>query len=235
MEKMRICICECFADRQMIKKEIISSYFKEKKAKYIIFEFDSAQELLLSENLADIDIFVIDADAGDTDGVDLIRDLKEICRHKTYILTSDNYDRLDEAMDLGVIRYILNGAEKESYYSALDKAVEDINSSTFLIKGCNGDLYCLHKNEIVYVEAKGRKTLVLTANGVIRANLNISQIRKIINTPNFISPHYSFLVNSDYFSRIEGKDLLLKVNYHYFRIPIASKRVCSTKKQLINM
>ena len=234
-EKMKVCVCDSADERRLAKKEILSDYFAEKDDECEIFMFESAEVLLVSEHLANTDIFVIDTSGGDTQGIQALRELKEQYPCKICIMTSDSYDCLDEAMDLGVTRYILNSGEKERYYSALDKAVDDMNRYVVQIKGCNGNVYRLHRNEIVFAEAKARKTIILTTNSKIDANLSIAKIKELLNTPNFINPHYSFVVNSDYISHIEGRDIMVKVNYHYFRVPIASKRISVTKKQLVNV
>ena len=232
---LRVCICDSAEERRLLKKETLCAYFAEKDAQCEILLFESAEKLIISDTIAQTDIFVIDSCLGDTDGIHSVRELKESYRNKVYILTSDSYDYLDEAMDLGVIRYILNSAAKEQYYSAMDKALEDINFFIVHIKGRNGNEYYLHKNEIVYVEAKARRLFILTTNGRIEANMSIAQMRELLNTPNFINPHYSFVVNSDYISHIAGKDIFVKVKYHYFRVPIATKRYALTKKQLANV
>lgn len=232
---MKICICDSVEWRKLEKQEILDAYFTEKDTVCEFLLFENAEQLILSESIAYADIFVVDICLGGTDGLSVVRELKERFRNKICILTSDTYDYLDEAMDLGVIRYILNGAEKERYYSALDKAVDDMNTQRVCVKKRNGDMYYLHKSEIVFVEAKGRKTFVLSTLGLIETNMNIAAMKELLNTPNFIKPHYSYIVNSDYISHIEGRDVLVKVNYHYFRVPIASKRVTATKKQLANV
>lgn len=232
---IRVCICDSMEERRLAKENIVSDYFAEKDSKCEILPFESAEKLIVSDNIAQIDIFIIDTCLGDTDGMHSLRELKEMFRSKIFIMTSDTYHCLDEAMDLEVIRYILNGSEKEKYYSALDKALEDIEYFVVHIKGRNGNEYYLHKSDIVYVEAKARRVFVFTTSGKIETNMNITAMRVMLNTPNFISPHYSFVVNSNYISHIEGRDVFLKVNYHYFRVPIATKRYSFTKKQLANV
>ena len=232
---MRVCICDSMEERRLAKEKIVANYFAEKDSACEVLLFENAEALIVSESIAQTAIFMIDTCLGDTDGIHSVRELKERYRNKVFILTCITYDYLDEAMDLGVIRYILNGAEKERYYSALDKALEDIESFVVHIKGRNGNEYYLHKSDIVYVEAKARRVFVFTTSGKIETNMNITAMRVMLNTPNFISPHYSFVVNSNYISHIEGRDVFLKVNYHYFRVPIATKRYSFTKKQLAKM
>ena len=232
---IRVCICDSVEERRLAKENIVSDYFAEKDSKCEILPFESAEKLIVTDNISQIDIFMIDTCLGDTDGMNFLRELKQMYRNKVFIMTSDTYHCLDEAMDLEVIRYILNGSEKEKYYSALDKALEDIEYFVVHIKGRNGNEYYLHKNDIVYVEAKARRVFVFTTSGKIETNMNITAMRVMLNTPNFISPHYSFVVNSNYISHIEGRDVFLKVNYHYFRVPIATKRYSFTKKQLAKM
>ena len=209
---MKICICDSVDESRLRKGKIIADYFAEKNNSCEVLLFESSEDLIVSENLAKTDIFLIDTCLGDTDGMRSLRELKEMYRNKVFIVTSDSYECLDEAMDLGVIRYILNGTEKENYYSALDKALEDIESFVVRVKGRNGNEYYLHKSDIVYVEAKARRVFVFTTSGKIETNMNITAMRVMLNTPNFISPHYSFVVNSNYISHIEGRDVFLKVN-----------------------
>lgn len=233
--KMRVCICDSVEQRRYIKEEIVYSYFSEKETDCQIVLFESAEKLIISDVIEQTDIFIINTCLGDTDGINAVRELKDKYKSKVFIITSDNYDYLDEVMDLGVIRYILNNDEKERFYSALDKAIEDINNFIVFIKESNGNIHRLHKNEIVFAESKERKTRILTSSGMIQTNMRISTIKEILNTPNFINPHYSFVVNSDYISHVEGRDIFVKVSYHYFRVPIAAKRLTQTKKQLANV
>ena len=232
---MKICVCDQNEERAAFEERVIKEYFEEKGSEYSLHFFECATDLLVSEEAETTDLFIIDINSCNMQGINVIRELKERFPNRACIVTSSDYENLDEAMDLRVLRYIVDWSKKECFYSALDKAVSVINESVITVKSRSGKIYRLHKNDIVCTETKQRRMYITTSAGVIETNHNINEIKDFLNTPDFIRTHYSYVANKNYFSHTEGKDMMMRVNYHYVRVPIASKRYSEVKNQLIKI
>ena len=229
---MNICVCEK-EENGSATAEYIKQYFEEKNAEYILHRFSSGELLLKSDVIAGVEIFFIHVALEETDGIHVIKELKEKYNKKHFVLIAETYDYIDMAMDLGVTRYVIEPVQKEALYAALDKSIEQINKNILKLKSTEGYIYYLHIDDIVCAESKGRKTLITTTDGIIKINQSIKEMKEQLTSPDFISPHYSFLVNKNYIAFIDAKDIFLKVDYHFVRVPIAAKRRTGIRKSLM--
>lgn len=113
----------------------------------------------------------------------------------------------------------------------LREAKKDSTKTIKVSKGSRS-LY-IELGKVLYFEAFGDYSRVHTEEEVFLSNLGISKIEKMYSQDNFLRIHRSYLVNMDYFDRIEKNDRYyylflsslhsLKVSQHY--LPKVKERI----------
>ena len=234
---MRVYVCDDIEEYRNSIKSYVSQYFIEKKMNCKLFEYNSPVELLGSGEVANNSIFFIDIEYPNMqeNGIELIRKLKKICPSSFYVVVTAYNQYLDDAMDLNVLRYVEKPIEQKRIYSALDKAICELNNSIIEIKSINGEYYYLNKSDIIYAEAKYKKSFVTTTNGVIEIPVAFKSIKDLLNSSNFIVPHNSYVVNKQFIVYYKRSLLKVIVNNKEITIPVSATKQSEIKKKMHQM
>ena len=229
---MRVCICDDIVEYQLAIKSYVEQYFKSEEIQLDLMCFDSGNQLLSYENVLDFDIFFIDVELGDSNGIDIIKFLNNICENSFFIIITAHKKYLDAAMDLNVLRFIEKPIEQQRVYSALKRAIEVINDSIVEIKGKNGAIYYLNKNRIVFAEACNKKTRIITVDRVIESPCPFRDFKQLLKEPLFLVPHNSFVVNRRFIVVFKRNSIKLSRGDQEYVIPISANRQSEFRRQL---
>ena len=230
---MRVCICDDIPEYRQSLHCYIEQYFIEHHISCSIIEFDSCESVLESKDVKDINIFFIDIELVDKDGLYLIKNLSDLCTNAVFIVVTAYKKYLDDAMDLSILRYIDKPIEQKRIYSALDKAINIIDNSIIKLKGKNGEIIIINKQKIVYAEAKSKRSCIITVDGEIESPIAFRDLKDKLRSSDFIVPHNSFIVNRNYIVRIKRTSLTLKMGEHEILIPVSAPKQKSIKEVFI--
>lgn len=232
---MRVCVCDDILEYRIALCSYIEQYCKNNQLECIVETFESGASLLQSENYKQFDAYFIDIEMEETDGLELMRKISEICRNPIFIVVTAYKKYLDAAMDLNIIRFIDKPIEQKRIYSALDRVNFLLNQSYINVIGKNGERYNINKQEIVYAEAKLKKTFITTITEIIEVPLAFKEIKKELSSSMFIVPHNSFIVNINYISLIKRNSLTVIYNQKEIIIPISAPKQSDIKRKFALM
>lgn len=172
----------------------------------------------------------------DMDGLEVGKCLQNINPDIVLIYVTAFEHYLDEALDLGIIRFFSKPIDSQRFYKGFEKAIDKVDKAeiVFHLKDEKNGTACIRANDIVFVEIKGRKTKVVDKNDKeFFTRDNIKDWKMKLNKSYFISPHNSFIVNTNYITYFQKDYVILKGKYN---IPIAySKRVDFKRKFIMLM
>lgn len=217
------CISICDDDRYIREKlrSVVANYFNERKIEYKISLFSSGEELCRFTGCTDIAF--LDVEMGNLNGIQtgygLIRKNPGVI---IFVVTSYR-EYLDEAMDLKVFRFLEKPVDKDRLYSALDIVTEQSKEITFM---SNHLPVTIRERDIVCIYSCDRRTYVLTDTGVSYPTIMSMKewTEKTKDIPCFSQPHYSYIINLKYVSRIEGRSIVLKCKNGISMTAYASQR-----------
>ncbi|MGZ3822841.1 MAG: LytR/AlgR family response regulator transcription factor, partial [Mucilaginibacter sp.] len=163
-----------------------------------------------------IDIIFLDIHIPVLDGLSFLKTLKQ---PPEIIFTTAYKEYAVDAFELTACDYLLKPFSLERFILALDKAVDKLNtvsniphdetsSEHFFIKA-EGKIYKISYDEMLYAEAKGNYTKVVTINKTILPAISFSSFEKLLISSVFARVHRSFIINTSKVESIEGNSILI--------------------------
>lgn len=134
-----------------------------------------------------------------------------------------------EAFKVGAIDYLLKPYSLEDVKRVL-KRVEKFkkfeNKQKFLVKDLEGKYKILSPEQIYYIKAELKESMLRTKDDYIYYPLSISKLEEKLKTQNFFRIHKSYLINLDKIERIERAEQSKLI----FQFKDINERVVSSKE-----
>ncbi len=229
---MNIAICDDIVEYRLSLKCYINEYFKQHYAQYNLFEFENGKDLLNSDK--HYDILFLDIELGEDNGIEVAK-IIQAANPNTVILVVTSYRQyLDAAMDLNVTRYIDKPIIQERIFSALDKAMSQINENIIKLHLSDRRIIRLKISEIIYAEAGLKKVRIYTTDNVYVVKETLKELRTYLTTSCFAIPHNSFIVNLNYVRNFQRNEIALSFPYSDVKISIATRKQPDFKRRFLD-
>lgn len=204
---MLVAICDDDPLFRSELKKILVNYKQEKRLAIDIYEFDNGKKLLDSTDY--FDIVFIDYQMPGIDGLEtakLLRTRKFIC--SIIFITSYPQFILD-SFEVEPFRFIIKPEIEEKVKSALDSYIKQKKLLNPIIIFDEGVQYTICTEDIIYLEATGKKCIIRTNDRTYRSSKTLSQIEKVLPYHCFYRIHKSFIINMYCISEIQNKEVKL--------------------------
>ncbi|MBO9571658.1 MAG: response regulator transcription factor [Chitinophagaceae bacterium] len=165
----------------------------------------------LQEN--SIDILFLDIHMPVLDGLAFLRTIKQ---PPQIIFTTAYQEHAVTAFDLAACDYLVKPFSFERFFMAVDRAIERTQSklserqdvsgrseAVCFIKA-DGKIFKLIYNDILFAEAKGNYTSIVTKDKTLMPNISFSDFERMLPADIFIRVHRSYIINKLSIDRIEG-------------------------------
>ncbi len=197
---MKVAICD---DEAVYREDILE------KCKILLNDyavsyncFSSGEELL--ETGIDFDYLFLDIEMKDMDGIhvkDLLEKRKDKC--KIIFLTSHS-ERMIEAFGYNVIGFLTKPVKEELLIPIIAK-IKEFNNNQLVEWEENGTYYAFEADDISYIEAQDKYTVVIVGNEKILVRRTLKKWEEILMNNDFCKVNRSYLVNLKLFDRISGE------------------------------
>lgn len=201
-----ISICDKEKTRGDKLENLLHCYFTAKKLDFKINRYSTPSEISRVSGCTDIVFMNIDENMdGINAGEALIRSNPDIY---LYVL-SQGADFLDNAMDIKAFRFFETPINTERLYDSLELIVHRPLQIEFM---SNYLSVTLSEAEIVCIRTEDRRTCVITDSGVVYpTTMSMKEwTEKVKECKNYVSPHYSYIVNLKYVSEFDGEVITLR-------------------------
>ena len=221
--KIRIAICDDEPVQGNIVKNYLEKYFNKKSIEIENLCFFSGEEILAYKNIHQIDIFILDMQMKELNGLLTGEGLREKNRNAVLIYITAYKDYAIEAYEVDAFRYILKPIQYEKLEKTMDAAIIRLNKEAlisrieknekafddmFLIRNDDGDL-AIKYEEIYYFEKDGRKVIINKKGDNISFGGSIKSLLNVL-PPYFIKVHQGYVVNIKYIREVRGIEIHLK-------------------------
>jgi DNA-binding LytR/AlgR family response regulator len=180
-----------------------------------------AKEILSQQK---IDILFLDINMPVLDGIAFLRTLKV---QPQIIFTTAYKEYASDAFDLAACDYLLKPFSLERFIVAVDKAIEKLQakpatttpdkmSEDFIFIRAAGKIYKLFFNEILFAEASGNNTRIVTEKSTLLPAMTLSALEEMLPSTFFLRIHRSFILNKSKITHIEGNRVF--INSHELAI-----------------
>ncbi len=237
---MKIVICDDSIEDLLKIEKILLKYKKfYPNIDFEIEKFSNAPQLynnIQKNELADI--YFLDIIMAGKDGIDIGSQIRRNNSDNIIIYTTYSSDYALEAYDLHAIRYILKPLNENRIFEALNYALSYKNAekeASYLIKTKDG-LVPVHYSQIEYIENSSRMLEAHLTNGRIIKSIFIrksfeEEISELIEEPQFIQVHKSFLINLKYIKKLSKNYVIMESGKN---IPVSQKRATVVKKEYLS-
>lgn len=227
---MRIAICDDEKEYRELVRRYVDFYFTEHHIATEIVEFDCGEKLLDSENV--FDIAFLDIEMQETNGIQVAKEISKRNKNIVIFIVTAYNSYLDDAMDLNVFRFIdKNSINPTRMYSSLDKAISRINQGEILLRNQRNEVTRISKNDIMYIEAKKRRTYIITNSNIYNSSKPLYYFKEQLMSNYFVVPHNSYIVNLNYIAKYQREKLTMKNGVEIF---ISQKQQAEMKKILFS-
>ena len=171
----------------------------------------------LNENK--VDLIFLDLNMPKLKGFDF---LKTLTSAPKVIVTTAYSEFALEGYDLNVVDYLLKPFSFERFLKAVNKAVSSNDKPQVTSSGENGPVKesriflrgdkkhtQLAIDDILYIEAAGNYTKVITTNDTITTREKISNLLTMLPADNFLQVHKSFAVATKHIKSVEGNQIVI--------------------------
>jgi DNA-binding LytR/AlgR family response regulator len=215
------------ADDEPIARDIIHSYCMHLPYLEVVASVGNAIEAKEALAKDSIDILFIDINMPVMSGISFIRTLKN---PPQVIFTTAYKEFAVEAFDLAACDYLLKPFSMERFMVAVDKAVERLQGKTSpqeniasssedsIFIRADGKIYKVLQNDVLYAEASGNYTRIVTSNNIFMPAMTFSAAEELLSKSMFVRVHRSFIINKHKISHIEGNRVVIGKN----EVPIGS-------------
>ena len=189
---MKIAVC----DDELVAREAVvtclEDYSVERKLniEYEVFE----SYTLLESKIEEFDIFVIDYQTPEIDGMTFAKILREkFGDEKTIIFVTSFREIVYDAFTVKTHRFLIKPIERNKFFEALDSCIttEDKN----LVLKSDGINDVVNTSDILYIEVRGKECYICTESEQIVSRKAITFFEDKLEKAGFFRVHRSYLVN----------------------------------------
>ena len=215
-------------DDEPIAREIVQTYCNYLPSLQVAGVCGNALEAKTILQEQKIDILFLDINMPVLDGIAFLKTLKN---QPQVIITTAYKEYASDAFDLSVCDYLLKPFSLERFIVAVDKAIDrlqdrspvkqisqDKKEEDFIFIRASGKIYKVLFNDLLYAEASGNNTKIVTAEATLLPAMTLSNIEEMLPASIFLRTHRSFIINKSKITHIEGNRVFIGAN----EIPIGS-------------
>lgn len=229
---IKIAICEDEKEQQDLLKTHINQIFKDLPINYSLYTFNSGEELLKNYP-KNIDIFLIDIQLNEINGMDTARKIRETDNKAEIIFITSLIEYALEGYEVRAYRYLIKPVKYDDLKTHILNCIKeiDIKNKHIIIKK-QGNRIKLDISEITYIEVQKENITIHTLNKTYETKGTMNNIEKEINCSRFYRCHKSFLVNLEHIKSIKQYIAVLENSEE---VPISRYRFKDTKDRFFDL
>ncbi len=223
-------------------REELKYFLNEEKEIKLIAEFDNPLDTLnfLENNTADV-IF-LDINMPDMNGISLGKIITKMYPDMKIVFITAYKDYAVDAFEIKAFDYLLKPYSESRIKNLLKSLVNGKTELTSSIKNSslkkitvNIDerLYVISLNDIDYIEASEKETLIFSNQKKYVSKIKISKWEEMLKGDNFYRCHRSFIVNLDKITEIEqwfNSSWIIKIKNYTTAIPVSRNNIRELKE-----
>ncbi|MGN1086684.1 MAG: LytR/AlgR family response regulator transcription factor [Porcipelethomonas sp.] len=222
-------IAICDDDNRQISA--LKNMLTEWNSRIVIVEYNSAEQFLFGYADKPCDLLLLDIEMGDMNGMELARNLRAKGDMLPIIFITGFSEYMGEGYDVEALHYLLKPVDKNKLFAVLDRYADRHKADRIVILPVGDEFVCVNSDDIVYLEAFGKKTQVTLRDGKeIICTCGLSTTAEKLGN-GFVPCHRSYVVNIRYIHSISKTEITLDSGK---KIPLSRRLYDSVNKVFIN-
>jgi len=226
--ELSIAICEDLPDERISLAHMVESFFRERPEKCRLSVFSSGEELLSLFRAGRYQIIFLDIYMPGLSGMDTARAVRKADRNCAIVFATTSHSHGMDSFEVQAADYLVKPFRQEDVCEALDWCIsQHARTMRCLQVLSEWEQVDIPLQSLRYIEIQGHQAQLHTQDQVISTRRSLDDLESAINSSDFIRCHRSFLVNMDYITGIQGKDLCLEDGV---RVPIGPSSAAQVKR-----
>lgn len=230
----RVVICEDEDIHRKILSDYVKKIFKEINEEIELMEFESGDEILLSDiEFKSVDIFLLDIQMDGIDGMELAKNIRYKSDSSEIIFITSLINYIQDGYVVRAYRYLLKPLEYEELKKHLFSCISDIRSrrENYIIIENKGIIHKVPIKDIMYIDVIKKDLSIYTQENIYHSKNSLDRMEKELEKYNFYRCHKSYLVNLEYIDTIKGNTVFIGD----YQIPVSKYRISNLKKKITIM
>lgn len=230
---IRIALCDDDLPFLQHLHQAAGQWFADHQIPFSCTDFSSAKLLLDSLQTIRFDLFFLDIEMPEMDGMQLAKQIRETLPDSVILFLTSHDEFAPDGYRVQALRYLSKQTWKKYLNEALSAAMAQLEKqeSGSLAVSHYGNLQRIHYREILYIRHIARYCQIVTRAGkTIQDERGIKKLFEIIGDERFIFIDRGAFINLDYIQRIENGQAVMTNNDS---LPI-SRRLLPQVKLAIN-
>lgn len=231
---MKIALCD--DDKQELSQilSLLDSYQLEKETHFSVCPFPNSFQLAASARTEHYDLYLLDIIMPGLSGMELAKEIRSFDKAADIIFLTTSPEFAVESYTVKAANYLMKPINQEQFFASLDEILrsrkQEVGKS-IVLKSSIG-IHKVNLTDLMYVEAQNRKVIYYLSNGEeITCTDRFSTVcDQLLEYPEFILAHRSFLVNMNYIRLISTTDMQLQ---NGSILPLAQRRVSEIRKHYL--
>ena len=194
---------------------LLEKYRTQRKADLECTAFRSPLDLLAAiESGARYDILLLDVLMPAEDGITAAKEIRQYDKTVHIIFLTSSTEFAVESYAVDAWYYQLKPIRREDFFRLMDSACAACTRERkhSLILRSKSGIVRLELEELVYCEVMGRTLTFHLNNGVVLESMGRLDdlCDQLVEYPNFLRPHRSFLINMEYIANIAARSITMQ-------------------------
>ncbi|MCM1055698.1 MAG: LytTR family DNA-binding domain-containing protein [Bacteroides sp.] len=228
---LTIAVCDDNEAQITELRRLLDRWSEDKPFALEIDEYVSAEGFLFSYPDKPCDILLLDIEMKEISGMELAKKLRAEGDRLPIVFITGYSEHIGEGYEVEALHYLLKPLNEEKLFNVLDRYIKRrFSKKDEILLQCREKLLHVSAEEIVYIEAAGKRTIVKLADGgTVLCESGIGEAKKAL-TEDFILCHRSFAVNIRFIRSISADGIALDSGE---KIPVSRRMQGEVNKRFI--
>ena len=208
---MKIIICDDEKREVDLLKDLLRRYLTTEEDTLIAYQ--NSKELMFKlEDEAKADLYILDIDMPEPNGVDIAERIKDMYPHAITFFYTSHTEYAMEGYRMGVKRYLRKNKIESELPEALHYAREmydKIKKDGFTVIYM-GSLTNVPMGEVRYIDKDVRISQVHTVNnGILKDHRSVKELYQVLDRPEFLFVDRGVIINIDYVYHVDASRIIM--------------------------
>lgn len=223
-------ICDGEPSVRIQLSEYINRYKDDRNCNIQILSYNSGEKLLKNYML-EMDLIFLEIPFTKLNGIEIAKRIRLVDKNVKIIFLTTLLNHVLEAYEVNASNYWIKPLKYSRFTDEMDRflAQRATTQNKFFIEKNNNGIYKIYIKSIMYIETFNRNTLIHREDDEILSYKQMKEHEMILPETAFIRCHTGFIVNLQFFSKLEGNEFVLITGE---RIPISRQKKSYVVEQI---
>lgn len=213
--------------------EITKTYFEAKEKDYRFLPYNEVS-VFLKDMEADklADIYLLDIELPDTDGLKIARKIKELHYEARIIYITGYVEYAIEAFEVNAYRYIPKTMLREKLpaaYMSLEQKLVPKDEAYYTIE-MNSRMERIEQKQIYYLQKDKKYVVLTTKDGESRVRATLDEVLKDLEQHSFVRIDKGCIVNLRHIMKLERREVKMRNGVY---LPVSQPQLPIIKRRIM--